>query len=192
MSSKISIGLALVAILIAIGAWFHGGAQAVSTLVGNITGCGGTTTCLSGDFALTGILGIGGSQGNPAMQMQPAQDAALTTTSQAGLPCALQNPFTATSTFSFGYNLAVGTTTPVSGLNLAMGTTTSATATSTTPFLSAYIPAGGIGTYTFDPSSNNGFIGPLQWITVGYLASSSAPAAGVVTTGTCSATFSTI
>lgn len=170
----------LIAILIAIGAYFHTGTTIVKTL-GTAVTCGGSTTCLNGDLAVTGALAFGGQSPSTSIQLQGARQGFAA----AGMvACAVQNPFSATSSIAHLFYTANATS---SAQTLAIGTTTSATATSTS-MLTTAIAANSNAVATWSPSSNNDLIAPNAWVTFGY-AATNIPPPGSFDTGSCGVTF---
>lgn len=100
-------------------------------------------------------------------------------------PCVITNPYTSTSTINdFSLNISTATST---AFTLVIGTTTSATATSTTPFLTQVVGSGALITSSFGAGLNNSIIGPGQSIVAGTAAG--ALPTGVLVGGSCSATF---
>ncbi len=99
--------------------------------------------------------------------------------------CAIQSPAATTSLVMFSF-LTVGTSTSV---GLVVGTTTTAFGTSSSPFIASQTVANQFNT-AYNPTLNQGIIGPSQWITMGETGANGygwyAPS------GTCVAEFKTL
>lgn len=107
-------------------------------------------------------------------------------------PCALQNPFSATSTIPDGVTLNITTATSSAG-TITFATSTTAFATTTTIQSNVVLPASTQATYSIPTATNGGtIVGPGGWIVIGV--------AGISTTqgnvnngftygGSCQATF---
>lgn len=101
-------------------------------------------------------------------------------------PCALLNPFNATSTITgFAYTITTSTSTAIT---YAVGTSTTAYATST-GMANVVVGANAQATISWDGGINNSVIGPGQYIVVGQ--NGTGFTTGIVTAGACSATFQT-
>lgn len=117
-----------------------------------------------------------------------ADNVALTTATDT--PCAIQNAIGATSTISV-FTLTPTIAWPGSGV-VQVGTSTSPNGTSTPPFASFTVTKGqmtpitwdGAATSTAVTSYTNIIAGPTDWLTVGFVGSSS-----VTIAGSCTATF---
>lgn len=149
------------------------------------------------DYAVARLaLGLGtamtnSSSGAGNINLEAVRQVIATATTTT---CSIANPFLATSTIlSFSYNITVGTSTPAAGIDYTVGTTTTAFATSTNMVADQYVAAGAQKTITWDPGANNSVLSANQFITVGALASSTITGTGgIVTGGTCAATFESL
>lgn len=171
----------MVAIVIAIAAYFHTGVVKAVTTFGTAVACGGNTTCLNGDLGITGAFTLGGPSPSTSLQIQAVRQ---TFTAAGFVACAIQNPFSATSSISHFFYSANATS---SAQTLAVGTSTSATATTTSMF-APVIGANSNATASWSGGSNNDQIGTGQWIVVGY-AGTNIPLGGSFDTGSCGAIF---
>lgn len=173
------IGLALVAIVIAIGAYFHGSVQTVVKTFGAAVSCGGNTTCLIGDLNLTGAFSFG--SGDPSVSYQQ-QESVGTCNAGAFVASSTQfvvsNPFAATSTATIdtligagqatSTTFSVGTTTLSTGLALAnVSPSLVNNALVSTTSVSFYVNPGqtsalGTGQVTAGTSVNKIVVGPTE------------------------------
>lgn len=80
--------------------------------------------------------------------------------------CSVQNPTNATSTWTASYETIVSTTT-TTVLALSTSTTANRYATSTA-IQSSTVAANAMGNFSFVPASNQGIVGPKDWVIVGY------------------------
>lgn len=139
-------------------------------------------------FYVDGALGFGNGTATPTN----VQVVRMALTSGTSTPCALANPFTATSTVSnFSFNITTATS---SAITWDIGTSTTAYATTTTMINAQAVAASAQSTITWDGSTNNTVISSGQYIVAG---PDKATAAGtgaftsVVLGGSCQATFTT-
>lgn len=125
--------------------------------------------------------------GNVNLEAQRVNMVAATST-----PCAIQNPFNATSTLlSFTANITVSTSTAVQFV-VATSSTPNAT---TSPIFTASLASGAEGTFlTGETASTTGLgvvLGPKDWSTMGITAGSGS-AGNATLGGTCSAVFQSV
>lgn len=211
MENKTAIGLALVAILIAIGALLHSGGSSKSFgAVATGPGCGGSVTCLLGDFyasasvtgntlvSLTtalvpGTLFLGGATTATSMPINGNRSTLAVSTTT---PCAIQSP-AATSTLQIGsVKFTVGTST---AMTVTMAKAATAFATTTLLGQAVAIAAGAQGTLVASTTAsnlvNNDFVfAPSQWFVVGVagaITAGDAAGTGFVPAGSCTAEFAT-
>ncbi len=188
-----SIGSVLVS-LILVGI-FHIGAvsQAFGTIAAGITNYTGISiTGTPGTFDVSGTATFNGqttmsaSVGSISTKVVRQTLTAATTT-----PCAIQNPFLATSTIvSFALNITTGTS---SAAVFAVGSSTTAFATTTGMVANAAITSSATGNITWDPGTNNAAISGSNWIIAGLIAGSNgAPNNAYTYVGTCQAVFQTV
>lgn len=121
----------------------------------------------NGDYVVARVaLGIGtaltNSNTGSGNVVEEAQRMAIVSASTT--PCAILNPFNATSTvMNFVMNVTTATST---GTSFAIGTSTTAFAT-TTSMETAGLASNAQGTITWDPGLNNSVIGPGQYVVAG-------------------------
>lgn len=190
-----AIGLALVAIVIAIGAYFHGSVQTIVKSFGTAVSCGGSTTCLLGDFNLSGAFSFGTNNPSTAEQQQLS---IATCNSGSYVASSTQfvvsNPFAATSTATIASfvltgqatstQFSVGTTTKSVGLALAdvSASLTNGAVVATTSVSTWVIPGQtttglGTGQVSAGGSVSKIIVGPSENIAM--FATSSAPGLGL-------------
>lgn len=144
-----NLGISLVAILIAIGAWFHGGSTIVKQL-GAAVACGGNTTCLVGDLYLTADFVLGGTNISNALHQQVTSGSCASGTSTL---FAIANPFTSgTSTASIEMLTGTGQATSTT---FSVGTTTKSTGLALTD-ISPTLVNGGVAATTTNFSMLSG------------------------------------
>jgi hypothetical protein len=126
-------------------------------------------------------LAYGNSSGTPLYKQAARMTLATATTT----PCALQSPFTSTSTLvSFALNVTTGTSTTGS-LTLATSTTAYATTSAITTF---NIASGAKATPVWTGGNDVGVVAPSGYVVVGVKGANF----GFTYVGTCSAIFQTL
>lgn len=186
---NVSLGLALVAILIAIGAWFHGESTAVSNVGGVGTSCGGSISCLLGDMLVSGSLYLGGTNPANSVEMTAVHQSLVSGTST---PCSIQNPYNATSTVTdFALNITTATS---SAIQWVVGTSTTAFATSSS-MLTQSVAANAQATIAYGDAFGSNVVGPSQYVLAGPGAGTSVGTnafSSILIVGTCQASFKTV
>lgn len=129
-------------------------------------------------------LGFGTNTSNVNMLAQR-----MTLVSGTSTPCAIQNPFNATSTvLTVSMNITTATS---SAISWAVGSSTTAFATSSN-MESIAVAAGSQYTLTWDPGNNNAVLAPRAWIVIG-ADTATLPGTGafnsIILAGSCQATF---
>lgn len=187
-----AIGLALVAIVIAIGAYLHGGSTIVKNVGGIGTSCGGSISCVLGDFLASGSLYLGGNDPSTSAQIVAGRRSLSQATTTV---CSIQSP-AATSTLVYAgiqmnvssssaeiLDIAQATTAYASTTKI--GTTYNVAAGAQATVVASTSPAAGAATL-FAPNTFLNF--KTQGGTTGEAASAAA-SAGYVPTGACSFEF---
>lgn len=104
--------------------------------------------------------------------------------------CAVQNPGTATTTFTARWSVPVSTTTATT---LSIATTTHANRfATTTAIVSRTLAANTTGDVSYVGANNQNLLGPGEWVQVGYGAGTTLPTVAQQQTGFCSVEFGNI
>lgn len=179
-------GIAVLALLLGGIAFLRGSSSTNDSPVASTQNYGNTSidgsqsnlpNASNSDYSVARLAqGFGTNIGNINVETQAQNMVAGTTT-----VCTIANPFNATSSIM---NIVLDVKAGISGgATFALGTTTSGTATSTNVLSSALATNAG-GVITWDPSTNNAFLGPNGQITLGFTAGS-ATGTPYIINGTC-------
>lgn len=190
-TTKTIITAAIVAFIVATGIWLVLPAKTAVVGASNFgnTATSGTQANLPNptnyDYLVARlVLGLGTNTSNVLVG---AQRMALV--SGTSTPCAIQNPYNATSTV-LGLSMNITTATS-SAITWAIGSSTTAFATSSN-MESIAIAAGAQSTITWDPGSNNAVLSPRGWIVIGpdtATVSGTGAFTSIVLAGSCQVTF---
>ncbi len=101
--------------------------------------------------------------------------------------CAIQNPTTATTTFTARWDVPVSTST-ATVLVIATSTNSNRFAT-TTAILSTTLAANKTGSGSYVGANNQNLLGPGEWVQVGYGSGTTLPTTAQQQTGICSVSF---
>lgn len=190
-TTKTIITAAIVALVVSAGIWL---ALPAKTAVVGATNFGNTATsgtqanlpnATNYDYLVARLaLGLGTNTSNVVIEAQRMSLVSATST-----PCAIQNPFNATSTVqTVTMNITTATS---SAITWAVGSSTTAFATSSN-MESIPVVAGAQTTITWDPGINNATLSPRGWVVIGPDTATlvgTGAFSSVVLAGSCSATF---
>ncbi len=215
MNAKLVYGGILIAIIIAIGAYFYPSVSGVKFGAVTTIGTNGIPTVLSGGSQPTYLNALEASESvisdGPAYflgKMFSGSTGATVTSnivttqtikqalvSGTSTPCSIQNPLNATSTIvAFSFNIPQsGATT--SAIAWSVGTSTTQFATSSSMLKNVSIAASNAATVAWNPGANNGVITPTQWILIGpdnVTANTTGAFNSIVIGGTCQITVQTV